>query len=442
MTAMVLGDLEMRLAGVRQGLHRALAPALVFAGDVTAKLSFLVIKSEVGRVLFFFETGRKERIAGLRLTFTLSPAYGDGFAETVAPSLRIHPPGFLRPSADRGRVVLRLVDGRTLVISGFDRGGARFRVKETGAATMLDFALLVPLLDTLGDWAAWDRTGESAPIPLETLRGGRSHLANVLTILYDGYKAMQAAIPSRALLEGPDPLVVPANAGDAERSTLQEIRAAAGELRDIHPDLMNAYYLSHALARLLTDLQTSGGVADSTSEDRQQVDIEVAYDADERDHWLHLRLRVPDILTARSSLLDTFLDPFLEQVKEERGVGAGSDFEDESSLRSFLNDPEIKERSLVFRVHRKLSEDDVDLVLLHGNGHGGVDWALYEAAYEVTPYPEVQVKKVKDIELLAVSMQGGIKRPGDGEVPPAVHDFVRRLAGIFAAWSTVIGGRA
>ena len=68
------------------------------------------------------------------------------------------------------------------------------------------------------------------------------------------------------------------------------------------------------------------------------------------------------------------------------------------SFLDFINDPIQDEKACFVRIRR----DDYDLVVLYGR-LGDQDVALlYQMKFTLTPYPEVKVKKVDKIELLAM----------------------------------------
>lgn len=411
METMMAGELALRQVSLRHLGAPRLFPGILVAPEMRGKLSFVVRLSQTEEFLFgLFEEQRGDTVADVRLRFAVRPTPEPVLVPFDRSGVLFVPPPFLEPPGEPGLLRLWLHSGQLLQV--------RFGADETmalhdenrvlvDAAQEWPTALLVELLETLAAWLRTRRSGTPRPfvVPTGTILGRLLHqVIDALQRILDNF-----------------------DGEPADRDT----RALDAELTAIHPAFGAGYHLQTLLAQLLVQLDAHGDlVTDLADPDWQQFDIAVRVVPNAGRHDVQLAMHPPDFLTAgayHGSFLTAIRAP---AVTAELARALDRPDLDEAAFAEYLHDPWQDRASLFVRIRR----DDVDLVLLHGRLRGEATRLLYEMRFEVTPYPEVHVRRVTDIRLLAAAV--GAQSWDDRASSEPGQRYFRRFLRALRVWQT------
>lgn len=428
LSGLVAGDLALRALSLRHLGQGARFPTILAARQMSAKLCFIYAIQEERRVFGFLGEKHDEKVADIRLNFSLEPSLGETGASPSPTLPSFAPPDLLVCDGDPDVLTVRMPGGKTYAIS-FPRDGGLTVAAEDGELLVVrkdwEARHIVELLDALAEWADEGHRERFYPLRVEAM----GELGGLLQRILDGLDSLTHRLRAPFTKRG-----------DA---------ALDRYLRSIHPHFGAGYSFRDLHAKVLVQLNREGELArELDDEDWHQLDIEIRVPRRLGRTEAQLQLRPPDILVQGSEYHARFLACVREHWKAFHSSYVrhfeGLDHDDfrrrsfkETAFREFVWDPAQEARSLFVRIDR----DDTDVVLLRGSFEGKPAELVYRVRFKVSPFPEVRVERVKEAVLIAGHVGRKAYTPIAG-VDAEVHRYFVRTFRILQRWKMGIGGHA
>ena len=420
---MIRGDLLLRWNSLAELGKGSLAPSILFSRQLRGKLSVALSVSKKKKFFFFFKThSDTQRIADIRVRFALAPSMEIHTRLASALTTELEPPAYLIDSGNGGQLQLGFSNNRPIAIQfhvdndfTVHRPGDRPYRKDE----LWPLSLSIAIIDGIADQSRDNETGSPRPfiVPDDEI------LSRVMKKVVLSYRDIISTL-----------------GGLFDDETISELDK---RLREKHPDLGGNYRFNELFSRVLVRIGENGKLSvDGKNAEVHQLDVEARLITVGENYALRYRFRIPDLLASGE-----FHRSFLQSVRNSRPADdfcnkcnavIGEKWSSEE-FRAFLLHFNQDRCALFIRTGRHIGQKkkDRNLVLLRGPLAGRDTELLFEAEFQVEPYPRVTVNKIEVKDLVGFrlgdgSWQWGKSTPEFSESLPQL--YVGGLLGTLRGW--------
>ena len=378
-------------------------PYVVNAPVMDARLGFDSSVSKEKKILFGLRRRkREERIAEFDVRMKLTPAPD---ADIVPPGpVQIYGswPQFVESVRSTGSMIVTLDEADSLRINLPTQGGieaATIRARSlTHRFDSLPPRIMVSMISAIARWTRNNKSSE--PMPLT----GR------MTTSLDTFLEMLTTKVGELLQDTAD-IFRPEGPGTADNQNLHKQRIV--KYRDRIASMIGPGYCAYRFAdfsgRLKFVLDEEGGLAtDPFSKDNRRFDVDAHLAKIDNRSGLVVSLNIPDLLVS-GALFDQILDALIqsdalsELVEKMDGL---TDFAfSHKALKDCFRDAKTSRHSVVARIERPRSGEDLNLILVRGGPPLSDSWLLFtfRISFDGRESGTLAVKEISKLRLAALA---------------------------------------